>query len=58
MQQTIKEKTDATLVAGVDNFNNFILKDAPTTLLDPDDIQSVKRNIVLKKGFLMAGVPE
>lgn len=56
MKQTIDEKTDATLVSGVDEFNHFNLKDKPNGLLNPDDIAAVKRNIAIKEKFLLAGV--
>ncbi len=56
MQQTINEKTDATLVAGTDKFDHFNLKKAPNGLLDTDDIRAVEHNIAIKEKFLMAGV--
>ncbi len=56
MKQTIDSKTDATLVAGVDEYNNFNLQGTPRGLLNADDIEAVKRNIAIKEEFLMAGV--
>lgn len=56
MQQTINEKTDATLVAGTDSFNHFNLKKAPNGILNADDIRTVKHDIAIKEKFLMAGV--
>jgi len=56
MKQTITEKTDAVLVAGVDDYHHFNLQDAPTTVLDTDDIAAVVRNNAIKERFLMAGV--
>lgn len=56
MKQTIKEKTNATLVAGVDEFNHFNLRSAPNGTMNVDDIQAVKHDIAVKEKFLMAGV--
>ena len=56
MKQTIAEKTDAVLVAGVDNHNHFNLQDAPKSVLHTDDIAAVMRNNAIKERFLMAGV--
>lgn len=56
MKQTITEKTDAVLVAGVDDYHHFNLQDAPTTVLDTADIAAVVRNNAIKERFLMAGV--
>ncbi len=58
MQQTIEEKTDAVLVAGVDGYHHFNLKDAPAGLLHTDDIAAVKRNNAIKERFLMAGAKQ
>ena len=56
MKQSIEEKTNATLVSGVDEFNHFNLRSAPNGTLNADDIASVKRDIAVKETFLMAGV--
>ena len=58
MKQTIEEKTDAVLVAGVDEHHHFILKDPPAGLLNKDDIAAVKRNNAIKERFLMAGAKQ
>ncbi len=56
MNQTIDEKTNATLVAGTDNFHHFNLRSAPNGILSAEDINAVKRDIAIKETFLMAGV--
>jgi len=56
MKQTIDEKTDAKLVAGVDEYQNFNLRDAPKGVLDSDDVARVRSDIAVKERFLMAGV--
>ncbi len=56
MKQSIDEKTNATLVAGVDEFNHFNLRSAPRVILHTDDLKEVKRDIAVKEKFLMAGV--
>ncbi len=55
MQQTIDEKTDAKLVAGVDEYHHFNLSDKPHDLLTHEDIATVKHDIAIKEKFLMAG---
>ena len=44
MKQTIREKTDAVLVSGVDNFDNFNLTDKPQGLM-PFNRRSVFRGL-------------
>jgi len=56
MKQTIDEKTNATLVAGVDEFSHFNLRSAPNGTMNIDDIHAVKHDISVKEKFLMAGV--
>lgn len=58
MKQTIDEKTDAKLVAGVDGHKNFNLRPAPNGLLNAKDVETVKRDITVKERFLMAGVEQ
>jgi len=56
MKQSIADKTNATLVSGVDEFNHFNLCSAPNGTMHTDDIEAVKRDITVKETFLMAGV--
>jgi len=56
MKQSIDEKTDAKLVAGVDEYQYFNLRDAPKGVLDSDDVARVRSDIAVKERFLMAGV--
>jgi len=55
MKQIVDEKTDARLVAGVDEFNHFNLKDSPKGTMDASDVAGVKRNILIKEKFMMPG---
>ena len=56
MKQSIAEKTNATLVAGIDEFNHFNLRNSPIGTMNENDIEAVKRDIAIKESFLMAGV--
>ena len=56
MKQSIAEKTNATLVAGIDEFNHFNLRKSPIGTMNENDIEAVKRDIAIKESFLMAGI--
>ncbi|MFK7995721.1 MAG: phytanoyl-CoA dioxygenase family protein [Granulosicoccus sp.] len=55
MQQTTGDKTNAKLVRGVDDRQNFNLTDSPKAILHSEDVSAVMRNIETSKKFLFAG---
>jgi len=54
MKQTTNDKTNATLVAGHDNYGHFNLISTPHGVLNAENVAAVQKNIELSKKFLFA----